>query len=851
MVQTMLRKQAARLTRSSSRVVVSMVIVLIVTAISIFTFVQVDRELTRSRTAESDNRTWVIAQIEVDVQRLHIALLSAQRDPDAGALKSLRLAFDILYSRVDLVNNAPTMVDLSIRRTETWTNLAGPGGLIEAFVPLIDSDDAVLRAALPTMLDRMGSLALPVREIVVDAISETMVLGDEARNQLQGTLFAFLGTLVVTMIALTLLLTTIYRQAKAQQRHAKMLELAVHNLRATIESSPDAVFIINDSDKVIGTNKAGEAMLGREVGPGESVPLSTILDLGPKGLQPGRLRAVTLCRRKGVPPIPVEVAIAEAETATGYSFKIAFLRDMSDQLRREKQLAAATEKARQGEETKDRFLAVMSHEMRTPLSGLLSATELLKGTSDLNQQQEQLIDIVRACALSALEQVNNVLELTRLSAHDAADYPLVEFSIVEVVEQQILIYQILASQRGDTIRFHPPKDGGYTILAPLPLVRRILNNLLSNAVKFTRNGTIDVRLAADCPARPGPCRFTLSVSDTGIGIDEADLARIFENFTTLDSPYSRAQEGTGLGLGIAKLAAEAMGGGIEVKSRLGQGTCFTVTFDAEVISHAEAAPQPVPQPSDQHEPLNILLAEDNDINRMLLERQLTGAGHMVTAVADGEQALAAATTTRFDIILMDISMPVMDGVTATAHLRERGLMDHTPVIALTAQAAPNRVQALRDLGMAEVVLKPVHPLQLDRMMRQLVSRREVDGASGGATVGGVRPLIEMHRLDELIDGIGDEMMLHMITRFENDMSGALRAIREARGQGNFSGVAKVAHKAAGAAAVLALGALTADLLALETCAAQGMPDDLADRLDVIESMSAESCMALRQRLEAA
>ena len=851
MVQTMLRKQAVKLSRSSSRVAVSMVIVLIVTVISIVAFVQVDRELTRSRAAESDNRTWVIAQIEVDVQRLHIALLAAQRDANADALNSLRLAFDILYSRVDLVSKAPTLEDLSIRQTASWTDLAGPGGLIEAFVPLIDSDDDALRAALPMMLDRMTSLALPLREIVVDAISETMVLGDQARNQLQDTLFAFLATLVVTMIALTLLLTTIYRQAQSQHRHAKMLELAVHNLRATIESSPDAVFIINDSDKVIGTNKAGEAMLGRAVGPGESVPLSTILDLGPKGLQPGRRQTVTLRRHKGVPPTPVEVAIAEAETATGYNFKIAFLRDMSDQLRREEQLAAATEKARQGEETKDRFLAVMSHEMRTPLSGLLSATELLKGTSDLNKQQEQLIDIVRACALSALEQVNNVLELTRLSAHDAADYPLVEFSIVELVEQQILIYQVLAAQRDDTIRFHPPEGGGYTILAPLTLVRRVLNNLLSNAVKFTRNGTIDVRLAADCPVRPGPCRFTLSVTDTGIGIDEANLERIFENFTTLDSPCSRTQEGTGLGLGIARLAAEAMGGGIKVTSRLGQGTCFTVTFDAEVICRPEPVTQPVPLPPEQHRPLNILLAEDNDINRMLLERQLTGAGHMVTAVADGEQALAAATTTRFDIILMDISMPVMDGVTATAHLRERGLMDHTPVIALTAQAAPNRIQALRDLGMAEVVIKPAHPLQLDRIMRQLVSRRDVDGAPAGATVAGVRPLIETHRLDELIDGIGNQMMLHMVTRFETDMSGALRAIREAWGQGNFAGVAKVAHKAAGAAAVLALAALTAELLALETRAAQGIPDDLAGCLELIEKMSAESCLAVRQHLEAA
>lgn len=830
------------------RVVGSLLVMLVVTVVAIFAYLQIERQLDHTMAVESDNRTWVLAQVEVDVQRLEVALLQAVLDPEPPQLERVRLAFDILYSRAGLVRRTPTLDALSIRQSDSWARLAGSEGLISAFLPLIDGPDDDLRSALPDMARKVHDLGVPVREMVVTAMSETMQLSDAARSELRETLYTFLVALVVTMIALTFLLATIYRLASAQKRYAKMLELAVHNLRATIESARDAVLIVNESNAVIAANKAGEEMLGREISRASPIPLQQFLILPDGSAPPENIRTSMECVNATGARLPVEVMIAPALTATGHNFKIAFLRDMSEQLERERRLAQATELARKGEETKDRFLAVMSHEMRTPLSGLLSAVDLLETSTELDAQQARLVDIVRGCGLGALEQVNNILELTRLSAKDANDYPHSDFDTAEIIQQLIRQYEVLAVRRGNTIRFVDQGQCHSRVRAPLPLLRRIVNNLLSNAIKFTRDGLIEVRLAAEPAEVPGFCTIRLAISDSGVGIAEADLERIFHNFETLDTSYSQAQEGTGLGLGIAKLAVEAMGGQISVESRLGEGTCFTVEFAAEVLDHDVQSHDAALHQPDQPMALKILLAEDNEINCALMERQLNRIGHQVTTASDGEEAIAAATADRFDIILMDISMPKVDGVTATGVLRQRGLIGTTPVIALTAQAAPNRVQMLRDAGMADVVIKPVAIGLLDQIMQRLV----LQGQRSAITEGPADPgLIDSRQLDDLICDMGADFLRSMVARFENDMQATLSNLAAALESRDPKAVSGLAHKAAGAAAVLTFSALSAELRALENAAPDEPPESLSDRYRRIEKLRTESLADMQHRLHAA
>jgi PAS domain-containing protein len=263
--------------RMLSRVIVSLVVMLAISTLAAFTFFQVDRELQRSKTANSDNRTWVLAQIEVDLQNLEIALLKAGREPGPENIEALRLAYDIVYSRVLLVQRAPTMDELSLRQTEAWNALVGDNGLIQQFVPLIDGSDQTLIAALPAMAVQTSEIRLSVREVIVRAFAESLKFGDVARQGLRDTLYVFIAALSVSTVGLAMFLTTIYRQARAQQRYAKMLELAVHNLQATIETARDAVLIINADDAVIGANKAGEAMLGRTPSAQAPIALKDIL----------------------------------------------------------------------------------------------------------------------------------------------------------------------------------------------------------------------------------------------------------------------------------------------------------------------------------------------------------------------------------------------------------------------------------------------------------------------------------------------------------------------------------------------------------------------------------------------
>ena len=832
--------------KATTRIIGSLAAMLVVFGAAIFGFLHVDRQLNYTASVESDNQTWVLAQIQVDVQRLEIALLKAAADPDAaGVLDGVRLAFDLLYSRVSLVDRMPKHGLSTIPGSEGWSRLAGPAGLVSQLLPLIDGPDNALRAVLPSMAEQVARVALPVREMVVAALAETMQTGDKARASLHESLVGFLVAMTVTVLAVLFLLATIYNLSRGQKRYARMLEFALHNLRVTIESDQDAVLVIADSNAAVSANRAGETMLGRAITEAAPLPLDQFLFTPDGSPLIENTRTTMECLRADGSRLPVEVLIVAANTAAGQRFRIAFMRDMTDQLERERKLARATELARKNEETKDRFLAVMSHEMRTPLSGLLSAVDLLQTSTLLDPQQARLVDIIRGCGLGALEQVNNILELARLSAKDANDYPISDFDAADVVGDLIDQYGVLASQRGNTIGLDTDNWSTDRIRAPLPLFRRVVNNLLSNAIKFTRNGTIDVSLASAPSDNPNICLVRLSVCDTGIGISEDDQSRIFKNFETLGTAQSQSQEGTGLGLGIVRLAVEAMGGTIAVQSRAGVGTRFEVEFPAETLTSEGCAPAAKPEPAQVSRPLCVLVAEDNDVNRALLERQLSRLGHRVTTACDGAEAIAAVERQPFDIILMDIAMPVLDGVAATVELQRKRLIDKTPVVALTAQAAPNRLEALREVGMAEVVIKPVDIGLLEQIMQALVHAREANDPLDDP---GACQLIDAQRLEHLASDIGAEFLSTMLARFEADMAATAPILEQAVASGDASAISRLAHKAAGAAAVLTLRALNTELQALEEAAAFEPRHLLQDRCLRIARLNAESVSRLKAEI---
>lgn len=866
------------------RVYGSLLILAIVALVSLSVFLEIDRQLDRSATAESDNRTWVLAQLEVDLLRYERSLYAAQADQSKPRLDDVRLAFDILYSRVDLVGRAPTLDSLPLRQSKGWLELSGPGGLIETTVPVIDSADSELQAGIPELIARMPPVTRDVRQAVVESLAKSMDSGDEARHDLRNSLRAFTMALIIIMVVMALLLLAIYFQGRTQSRHAKMLELAVHNLRTMIDSSQDAVLMIDADQNVTGSNRAGEVMLGLTFSRRAPVRLADMLSDDEGGeLTAGTRRRMT-CRRADGSKFPVEATLARARTATGQSFSIAFLRDMSEQLEHERSLAEARNAAMQGDEAKARFLAVMSHEMRTPLNGLLSATELLTSTTDLDDEQQWLVSIIRTCGQSTLEQVNNVLELTRLAASDGQEYPVTDVALGPTLRALVQQFQPEALRRGSSVDLIGPDEGSAPIVKlAQPLLRRVLVNLLSNAVKFTEHGRITLELSTEPTSDPNRVALRIAVRDTGIGIAEADLERIFRNFETLDSSYSRMQEGSGLGLGIAKLAAEAMGGHFEVASRPGEGSCFTLVMEAEVAAAPTrpAVPERIARGGAGERPLHILIAEDNQVNRILLVRQLERYGHVVTAVCDGQEALETGLAQPFDIVLMDVSMPRMDGLTASRLLRERGLPKAVPIFAVTAQAQPDRVHQFKAAGMTEVVTKPVNIDALNRLMQQRVgpvspmqelrmpappprasepapesaAAPAAPSASAPALLATAepitksdKPLLDDRILAELEEDMGRDFIGMMADRFSADMSSALGEAQAALEGADHGELARVAHRSAGAAAVLGLAALADELRALERAAPTEGNGMLSARCARIRDLSGQSEARLRAAL---
>lgn len=800
-----------------------------------YVFLQIDGELDRSSSVNSDNVTWTMAQVEVDTLKLQRAvILAAQRPEDPKALDDLRLAFDIFYSRFSVLAKSDQLRDLPINeslRQSLWSQ----GAFFERVTPIIDSDDATLAASIPALQDEMVLVADKVRAQVVSSLQSLMANGDVRRNELRRSLQVFAAAALGLLGLMAALSLVIILQNRAQSRRSETTERAVHNLRAVIESSLDALVISDAQGAITDCNSAAEQLFGlsREdlrgipvdrllIHDGADDPLTLLRGLyrsASPELQDGRL---LMCgRRADSSETPVEVALAEAQGAGGEPMFIAFVRDVSERIEREESLRKARNDALKGEEAKSRFLAVMSHEMRTPLNGLIAATELLQTSTDLDQRQSWLSEIVLSCGLAALDQVNNVLELTRLGSDQSASYQVTDFSPVQVVRDLILQNQPQAGKRGNLLHFEEPSEPLPRVTAPRQLFLRVLYNLIGNAIKFTDAGSVTIRISPRLQDDGRRLGLSISVIDTGIGIAEQDLERIFHNFETLDASYARMREGTGLGLGIAKLSAEAMGGTIRVTSELGKGSTFTFDVTLPVATEARAgvvAEEAAPQ--DEQPALHILVVEDNPINSLLLTEMLRLRGHTVSTAVDGIEAVEKATTTAFDMILTDISMPRMDGLEATRRIRREGASRSVPIIGVTANASPDKMPEFLGAGMTDVLVKPITRAALMGVLATYsrgIARNRQRPQLPPATPADP-PVLNGEVFRETLEEMGQDFVERMAGKLIGETEAVALQLSDLSAAGRHDEAAKIAHKTAGAAAAIGLSGLHSTLAAFETAA---------------------------------
>ncbi len=378
-------------------------------------------------------------------------------------------------------------------------------------------------------------------------------------------------------------------------------------------------------------------------------------------------------------------------------------------------LTATRDHALRANRVKSQFLANMSHEIRTPLNAVVGMSDLLRNTP-LSEEQRELVGAIQHGSDALLVLISDILDFSEIE-NGELELEMRPFDPRQGTEAAVKLVAGQAEDAGLELVAEVDTEVPERVIGDVERFRQIMLHLLSNAIKFTERGKVELRVESRCLDGERRHELHVSVSDTGIGIPPDRIDGLFDAFTQLDSSNTRRYGGTGLGLALCRRLVELTGGRIWVESRLGQGSTFHVTIPCRSVARAQSAPVAFDSSLGERWPLRILIAEDNVVNQRMLALTLGRLGYKADMVSDGSQAVAAVGEKPYDVVLMDLHMPEMDGVTATQEIRGRDSGVEQPYIAaVTANVTPDDRSRCRLAGMDAFIAKPV---QLEELVASL------------------------------------------------------------------------------------------------------------------------------------
>lgn len=692
------------------RALMAVVALIAVTQVALFTYDMTER-LDALTGSQPDQAPWSLGQAEVEYHKL-INSLENQPQGEIDA-ERIKLRFDLFYSRIALLQQGSAF-QAHRQNPEFTSPLREVSNFLEAQIPLVEGPESQLLAQVETLQNTALSLAPQIRSLALTGFEMSRTAAEAQQSSTQNALVWNAVQMVLMFLAVFGLMGVLCRQEQAQKVACEDASQAKARAEGILNSTKDAIVLCDANGTVSEINKQGLEMFGLTPVTSLGLGLHRMLKGKVFRAENGRLiddkfanndLLITQATRSNSETFPVEVSLAKADAVAGGDVYVAQIRDISARVQAEKALRQAHDEAKASARAKSDLLAVMSHETRTPLNGILGAAELLeKSITDTNQRR--LIAAMQTSANLLLHHVNNVLDVSRMdSGQDDLEYD--RFDLAQLVTDLVNSQHGRAASNKIELVTQLADDLPKSALGDAQRLRQVLLNLIGNALKFTETGSVSVE--ADVIG-DGPM-VEFRVIDTGSGIEARELDKIFDDFYTTDSSYARRREGTGLGLGLVKRMVASMGGDVGAESVPGEGSLFWVRLPllAETAPHAKHATD-----SKTAQKLNILLVEDNEINRLITSQMITNIGHAIETAPDGLTGIEMARHTAFDLILMDISMPGMDGIQTAQHIAlDKGASRDAPIVALTAYSREEDIQRVKASGIPHVLTKPTSESALE------------------------------------------------------------------------------------------------------------------------------------------